>query len=230
MFRRRPRLRDKERREKERVSGKFDYANFAVRAGPADNQSGLFKPFAILGIKSVGAIVGLGDKLDAIQRRGQRAFCDRDRLLLAHKRTGQRCDDKVTAHRVSVLFMTCVLDPEDVARELDDRVLKAPSGADERHATLARKADRGDGAVHAPIWTSRRDQETVETVQRGSRVRFDPIGRHLFVPEPGVLERAVGESMRRVGEVQIADDADQGLARAGGRRRCHRSGPLLTVH
>jgi hypothetical protein len=43
---------------------------------------------------------------------------------------------------VLVFFVVGVLKAEDVARELDDRVLKAPSGSDERDPAFAGEPDR----------------------------------------------------------------------------------------
>lgn len=71
--------------------------------------------------------------------------------------------------------MVCVLDPEDVARELDDRVLEATSGPDQRDSALAGEPDGGKCALHVPIGTGRGDE--YPSVARQPLLR--PIGCHV---------------------------------------------------
>jgi hypothetical protein len=52
-----------------------------------------------------------------------------------------------------------VLDPEDVARELDDRVLKTSSGPDERDSALAGEAYGDEGTLHAAVRARGRDED-----------------------------------------------------------------------
>jgi len=66
--------------------------------------------------------------------------------------------------------------PEDVAREFDDRVLEAASGADQRDSALARVADGGERPVHAPVGARRRDPDAV-------------VGGQTLVPVAGRVRR-----------------------------------------
>jgi len=104
--------------------------------------------------------------------------------------------------------MIGVLDPQDIARELDDRVLKPSARADERHATLSRISDGGERAIHAAIRTCRRNPESVKLVEphgcfANDRVRVNP-------PEAAsdVRARLIRELMRDVPGVEVADDPD----------------------
>ena len=58
--------------------------------------------------------------------------------------------------------MLRVPEPEDVTRELDRDVLEAPSGADERHVSLACQPDRVESPLHAPVRAGRRDEDAAE--------------------------------------------------------------------
>jgi hypothetical protein len=84
-------------------------------------------------------------------------------LLGARERARELGDDRL----ISVGLDLCVcgaLDPEDVARDLDDRALEAASGSDERHAPLAGEADRSERAVHPAGRDPRADEDAVETL------------------------------------------------------------------
>src|SRR5262249_31438583 len=89
------------------------------------------------------------------------------------------------------------------------------SGADERHATLARIADRVERAVHAAIRTRRRDPESVEPGEPRARITADRVGRNPLDADPEIRARLVPEPMRDVPAVAAADDSDP-------RARCHR--------
>jgi hypothetical protein len=100
-----------------------------------------------------------------------------------------------------------VLESEDVARELDDRVLEAASGSEERHPALAGEPDGREGALHAPIRTGPRNDETGV---RGQALlwplghHFD--GRHPLEVEAGVSQRVVRGLMRFVFRVEVSDN------------------------
>jgi hypothetical protein len=84
--------------------------------------------------------------------------------------------------------MVGVLDPEDVARELDDRVLEAPSGSDQRDTPLAGEPDRGQCAIHGAIGTGRRDEEPCVTSEPFLRPIRSNVGRrHPFETDPPML-------------------------------------------
>jgi len=55
--------------------------------------------------------------------------------------------------------MVGILDPEDIARELDDRVLEAASGPDERDPALSGEPDCRKRTLHALVGTRGRDEE-----------------------------------------------------------------------
>src|SRR5262249_54483054 len=100
------------------------------------------------------AVVGLGGSPRSIEDRCTCAGLDVYWLLQPHERTGRRRDHELLGPWIR-LRVFGVLDPEDVARDLDDRVLEATSRAGERHPALPRMADRREYPLHAHIGTAR---------------------------------------------------------------------------
>jgi len=103
--------------------------------------------------------------------------------------------------------MIGVLEAEDIARELDDRVLEAASGPDERHPALAREPDGRERALHAPIRTRRRNDEARV---RGQALLW-PRGAHLDGRNPlevkaDVSKRLVRGLVRVVPGVEVSDN------------------------
>jgi hypothetical protein len=100
-----------------------------------------------------------------------------------------------------------VLDPEDVARELDDRVLKASSGPDERDPALAGEAYGGEGTLHAAVRARGRDEDPPVA----GEPFFRPVGpnlgrRHPLEGDAGMPEPRVRRLMRVVQRVEVSDD------------------------
>src|SRR6185369_15945668 len=97
---------------------------------------------------------------------------------------------------------------EDIPCVLDEHVLEAASGCDERDAALACGRDRGEGAVHAPIGARGREPDPgealLELVGRGYGVRRDPLALGTCVAEARVEHR-----VSLVRGVPVADDADE---------------------
>ena len=121
---------------------KLDNAHLPVDADAARHQPARFEKPAIFGIDAVIAVVGLGDLNSAVEHSGACAGNNCHGLLLAYQRAGQARDNEGVRSLVPVLFVIGVLKPEDVARELDDRVLKPPSGPHERDPAFAGEPDR----------------------------------------------------------------------------------------
>ena len=119
-------------------------------ARTADEKAPIFQHPVVLRIHAVLAVVVFGHLGAAVERCRQRAGANDYTLLLSDERALERRDDESV--RVGAAFsMVGVSEPEDVARELDDRVLEAASGADERNPALARVANRGQRALHAAV-------------------------------------------------------------------------------
>ena len=85
--------------------------------------------------------------------------------------------------------MVGVLEAEDVSHVLDDHVLEAASGADERHAALAGQADDLESRLHVPVRTRGRDPEGV--VVRDGGLGIDGVGAEPVECEPDVSEGGV---------------------------------------
>jgi len=58
-----------------------------------------------------------------------------------------------------------ILEPKDVARELDDRVLKASSSPDERHTSLASVSNRTQCTMHASVRTGWGNPQAIKGVE-----------------------------------------------------------------
>src|SRR5438132_8963034 len=72
-------------------------------------------------------------------------------------------ESAVMTSRGARLGVVGVSEPENVARELDDRVLEAASGTDEGNSPFPRVADRRERAVHAAVRTRRCDPDCKST-------------------------------------------------------------------
>src|SRR5262245_10759224 len=111
--------------------------------------------------------------------------------------------------------MVGVSEPENVARELDDRVLEAASGPDEGNTALAGVSDGRQGAVHAAIRARRSDPDAVESAQPVVPVAGG-VGRDPFGGQVDVLQGLAREPMGTIRGIEVADNGDAG--RAGNHR------------
>jgi hypothetical protein len=87
---RRAHLRHEQRRHVERVLGQLEHAVVAVLVDAGDAQPAVDERLAVLGVDAEAAVVALDDLGRAVQVRGARAGCQRDRQRLAGRRAGQR--------------------------------------------------------------------------------------------------------------------------------------------
>ncbi len=150
-----------QRGEKERMVGNLDDPDLARAAAPAHPEAAVLEELVELGIDAVVAVVVLGGLDGTVEPCRQRTGTNDHGLLLLDERAREGGDDETLG--VGTRFsMVGVSEPENIARELDDRVLEAASGADEGHAPLSRVADGRERPVHASIGARRRDPEPVE--------------------------------------------------------------------
>src|SRR5262245_11402621 len=150
--------------------------------------------------------------------------------MLADERACQRGDDEARSLGAR-LCVVGVSEPENVARELDDRVLEAASGADERHAPLARVADGRQRALHAPVRARGRDEEAVVLLPRPRRLA-DSIGGAPLERDAEVLQRRVGEAVGDIAGIEVADDSDHGsstMMATPSSTRQRAAGPMTAV-
>ena len=155
---RRARLGEEQGAHEERVIGQLDDPDLAVETEPAHAKPSRLQRVPVVLGDAVVAVEILERLRAAVELRGARAGKDPDWMLLTHQRARDRGDDQSLAVRFR-LGVIGVLDPQDIARELDDRVLEAPSGADEGHAPLPGVADGRERAVHAPVGAGGGDPE-----------------------------------------------------------------------
>jgi hypothetical protein len=110
-------------------------ADLRVAPEAAHHHPGRLQPGSVGGVHAVVTVVVLDARGGAVEGGGSGTGQDGHGLLRFHERAGERGDDEALRSGVR-LGVVGVLDPEDVARELDDRVLEATSGSDERHPAL----------------------------------------------------------------------------------------------
>src|SRR5438445_1626238 len=184
----------------------LDDPDLALVAHAAHAKTAGLELQTVVGVHAVAAVIPFGGLGHAIQPRRASARDQDDPLRLPDQRTGQLGDDEPrrVGARLSVVGVSV---PEDVARELDDRVLEAPSGADQRDAALTRVANRREGAVHAAVRARRRDPDAVVRGQALFPISGG-VGRHPREVEPDVLERRVREPVGGVRAIEVADDGD----------------------
>jgi hypothetical protein len=196
-----------QRRHEEGMVAKLDDPDLAVGPYAAHAQAMRFESVPIRRVNPVVAVKVLDGAFCVIELRRSAARYDRDDLLLPDERARKRRDDEPLGIRIR-LGMISVLDPQDIARELDDRVLKPSSRADERHATLSRISDGDERAIHAVIRTRRRNPDSVELGEPDGRFANDRVRRNPLEGKAKVHARLIRELMRDVTGVEVADDPD----------------------
>jgi hypothetical protein len=138
----------------------FHEADRAVVPKAADREAGLAERRRVVRVYTVVA----PKFLDHLRRPVQGRCAGRRRqphpVGLPDERAGKRRDGK-TRRGGGCLCVVGVLDPEDVARELDDRVLETPSGPEKRDAALAGKRGGRQGALHVPVGARWREKEPI---------------------------------------------------------------------
>ena len=196
-----------QRRHEEGMVAKFDDPDLAVVPHAAHAQAMRLERVPIGRIHAVVAVKVLDGVIGVIELRRSTARNDSDGLLLPDERARKRRDDEPLGIRIR-LGMIGVLDPQDIARELDDRVLKSSSRADERHATLSRISDGDERAIHAAIRTCRRNPDPVELSEARFCFANDRVRRNPLEGEVEVRARLIRELMGDVTGVVVADDTD----------------------
>src|SRR5216117_3525518 len=158
--RRRTGLRQEQGGEEERMIGNLDDPDLALAAQPAYPESAGLEQSVVVRVDTVVAVIVLGRLGNAVERRGAAIGEHEDRLRLPDERARERRDNEPpgTGRRLGVVGVS---EPENVARELDDRVLEAASGTDEGNSPFPRVADRRERAVHAAVRTRRCDPDSV---------------------------------------------------------------------
>ena len=196
-----------QRRHEEGMVAKLDDPDLVVSPHAAHAQAMLFERVPICRVDAVVAVKVLDGAIGVIELRRSAARYDSDGLLLPDERARKRRDDEPLGIRIR-LRMIGVLDPQDIARELDDRVLKPSSRADERHPTLSRISDGGERAIHAAIRTCRRNPDPVELGEPHGCFANDRVRRNPLEGEAKVRARLNRELMRDVTGVEVTDDTD----------------------
>src|SRR5207244_7695402 len=134
---RRAGLRQEQGGEEERMIGNLDDPDLARAAQPAYPESAGLEQSVVVRVDTVVAVIVLGRLGNAVERRGAGLGEHEDRLRLTDERARERRDNEPpgTGSRRGVAGVS---EPENVARELDGRVLEAASGTDEGNSPFPR--------------------------------------------------------------------------------------------
>jgi hypothetical protein len=136
-------------------------------------------------------------------RAGLEAHC----VLLADQRAGQLGDDEGSRIRAG-LSVIGLGNLQNVAGVLDEYVLEAASGADQRYAPLPCRGDRPQRTLHASVGAGRGDPEAGVPSAEGIGGR-DRVGRDPLPSDPRVIERRLECLMGAVAGPAVADDPNQ---------------------
>jgi len=134
---------------------------------------------------------------------------NRHSLLLSNERAREWSDDEPLGIG-GCLGVVGVSEPENVAREPEDRVLEAGSGRDQGHAAFPRVADGPERALHAAARTPRRDPKTVVGGKLLLRLVSNHVRWYPFDTEPEMFDGTARQQVVSVLRIEIANDADQG--------------------
>lgn len=215
-------LRNEEGCHEERVIVQLDDSDFSLSAEAADNEAAVFESRLEIGVDAVVTEKWLDDLRCPVQLRGVRARENRHCLFLPDQRAGERRDDQMIAGGIRFCVFG-VSEPEDIARELYDRVLEPTSGPDQGHVSLSRVADRRKGSLHAVIRAGGRAPDSVVRGQPVLRSLWQNVRRRdPFEVQTEVADRLASKDMNSVAWVKVPDDPDQAAHAAiipGARRR-----------
>jgi hypothetical protein len=107
-----------------------------------------------------------------------------------------------------LLAVVRVLDPENVARDLDDRVLEPPSGAHQRNSALTRVANGRERPFWMDVGVTWRQEDGVEAAQapchRVDLACGNPFGAHAIEMVQGIGREAMALPLG----IEIANDGD----------------------
>lgn len=138
-------------------------------------------------------------------------------MALADQRARERRDDQALGIRTR-LSVFCAPDAQDIPCVLDQYVLEAASGGDQRDHSFTRGRDGGKSAVHAPVRAGGSDPEACipprEVVGRWNAIRRDP-----FPLDAGMIEARFERPVRLVVRLAVADDTDEHRATLDQRSR-----------
>ena len=136
-------LRLKEGRDEERMVLELHRPHFPAVIPPGGAQPARLEPLGVARIEAVIAVIAFDGVISAIDFGQARASGEADPSLLLNERTGERSDHRISCVRVEFgMGRVRRVQPPDSPGILQDRVLEAGAGAEERAAALPGDADR----------------------------------------------------------------------------------------
>jgi hypothetical protein len=190
------------------VAWKLDDPDFSDAVYPAHPKPAALYEAAVLSVDAVTAVVVFGRLGRTIEVRGAGIRRNAYLPLLSNQRARERSDYEPLGAGIC-LGVVGVSEPENVARELDDRVLKAGSGADERDTAFARISNGRQRAIHVSVRAPGGDQEAAVHGQPLLLLVSDRICRHPLEWEPDVPEGVIRQQVVPVLRIEVANDADE---------------------
>src|SRR5262245_64669971 len=197
---------DEQRPDEEWMRREFDDPDLPAGSATADDDACVCQVCLAARVQPVVAVVWLRGSHRSIEASCTCAGLDLDLLLLAHERARERRDQE--SLRLWIGFRVVgVLDPEDVARNLDDCVLEPTSRAGEGYPALAGMAHRREYAFHAGVGTARRNHDASIPCQplRGT---LHLIASHPFDLGAGHREAVSHSPVRFVLRTVVSYDCD----------------------
>ena len=203
----------KERRDEERMTRKLDDAGVTVIILADDVKAGALDGATVLRVEPIAAMIAFDDTpppidrgraTGGIQKHGSRFTNERARQGRNHRR-----------RRVGIRFgVVCVGKAGDVARVLEQRVLKSSAHAEKRKTRHPRMTGSGEGALETRIWTSRREPDRVDESKSRIGIRGEPGCRNpaplqrMLAQLANVTERFIDREMGVHRRIEISDNGE----------------------
>ena len=194
-------LRLEQRRQVEGVAGQLDGLHACVLGVGTDHQPGGDQRLAVPVVQPIAAVVEAREGSVAGEGCKARAGDRTDLASLPDQATGERCHQGLGRVRVD-FAMSRVVETGHVPCELDQHVLAAAAGSEDRRPSPPRGLDPAVDGVIIAVGAARSHPERVDRVHREGLVGVVPGGFHVRRHE---RQRVVDGAVRLVLGVMVAD-------------------------
>src|SRR6476659_5045717 len=150
----------KERRDEERLTRRLDDAGVTTIILADDVKAGALDGAAVRRVEPIAAMISFDDTPTPIDRRCATGGIQKHWRRFTNEGARQRRNHRCRC--IGIRFgVVCVGKAGDVARVLEQRVLKSSAHAEERKTRHPRMTDSGERALETRVWTSRREPDRV---------------------------------------------------------------------
>src|SRR5256885_12501555 len=150
----------KEGRNEERMTGELDDASVAMIILADDVKPGTLDSAAIRRVQSVAAVIAFDDSPAPIDRRRSTGGIQKDGSRLTNEGARQRRNHRRRGAGVR-FSVICVGKAGDIARELEQRVLKSSAHAEKGKTCRPSMTYRGESALETRVRASRSEPDSV---------------------------------------------------------------------